>query len=125
MWLSNIYSANTKKAATADAGPVSIEGNEPAVCTDGEVRETEILRPANILRLPKVDEQQVILKLPDGKNVMIGILASDIPNGIEAGEVYIKTDEAAVWIKNGGILLSGNVSVSGTLKVNGREVNGA
>lgn len=125
MWLSNAFYQNTKRSAAADAGPVSIEGTEPAVCTDGELRETEILRPANILRLPKVDEQQLILKLPDGKSVMIGVLAPDIPNGIEAGEVYIKTDEAEVWIKNDGIELNGNVSVSGTLTVNGREVDGA
>lgn len=125
MWLSNINSANTKRSHSADAGPVSISGAEPAVCTDGEVRETEILRPANILRLPKVDEQQVVLKLPDGKNVMIGVISSDIPNGLSEGEVYIKTDNAVVWIKNNGINLNGNVSVSGTLEVNGREVNGA
>lgn len=125
MWLSNSFNTKVKRSAAADAGPVSVEGAEPAVCTDGEVREAEILRPANILRLPKVEEQQVILKLPDGKSVILGVLSSTVPNGIEAGEVYIKTDDAEVWIKNDGILLNGDVSVSGTLTVNGREVNGA
>ena len=125
MWLSNAFSTGTKHSFTADAGPVSIEGSEPAVCTEGEVRETEILRPANILRLPKIDEQQVILRLPDGKSVMLGVLSPDIPNGIEAGEVYIKTDNAVLFIKNSGIEINGNVSVTGTLEVNGREVNGA
>ena len=89
------------------------------------MREAEILRPANILRLPKVEEQQVILRLPDGKSVILGVLSPSVPNGLDAGEVYIKTDDAEVWIKNDGILLNGDVSVSGTLTVNGREVNGA
>lgn len=125
MWLSNAFNSRPKRSEALDAGPVSIEGREPAVFTDGEQRETEILRPANILRLPKVDEQQVVLNLPDGKSVIIGVLSSDIPDGIEAGEVYIKTDDAAVWIKNSGIQIDGDVSVSGKLSVNGREVNGA
>ncbi len=124
MWLSNAFNAKTKQTAMLDAGPVSIDGTSPAVCTDGEQRDAEILRPANILRLPKVDEQQVILNLPDGKSVVIGVISSDIPEGIEAGEVYITTDNATVWIKNSGIQLAGNVSVSGTLKVNGRNVSG-
>lgn len=125
MWLSNAYNSRPKRGETLDAGPVSIEGTEPAICTDGEQRDTEILRPANILRLPKVDEQQVILNLPDGKSVIIGVLSSDVPEGIEAGEVYITTDTTTVWVKNSGVEIEGNVSVSGTFKVNGREVNGA
>ena len=125
MWLSSAFNTKPKSGAQADAGPVSIEGSEPAVCTDGEQREAEILRPANILRLPKVDEQQVILNLPDGKSVIIGVLSSEIPDGLEAGEVYIKTNNATVIIKNGGVEISGNVSINGTLQVNGREVNGA
>ena len=124
MWLSNAFNLKTKQTAALDAGPVSIDGSSPAVCTDGEQRDAEILRPANILRLPKVDEQQVILNLPDGKSVVIGVISSDIPEGIETGEVYITTDNATVWIKNSGIQLVGSVSVSGTLKVNGRNVSG-
>lgn len=125
MWLSNAHNANRKCAASADAGPVSIGGITPAVCTDGELRDAEILRPANILRLPKAEEQQAVLNLPDGKIIIIGVLSADIPEGIEAGEVYIKTDDAYIWLKNSGVEISGNVSVSGTLTVNGREVNGA
>ena len=125
MWLSNAFNAKPKCAETTDAGPVSIEGSEPAVCTDGEQRDTEILRPANILRLPKIDEEQLVLNLPDGKSVIIGVLSSDISQGLKAGEVYIKTDNTTVWIKSSGVEISGNVSISGTLSVNGRKVNGA
>ena len=124
MWLSNAFNSKTKQTETLDAGPVSIDGTSPAVCTDGEQRDAEILRPANILRLPRLDEQQLVLNLPDGKSVVIGVLDSEVPDGMEAGEVYITTDNATVWVKNSGIELVGNVSVSGTLKVNGRNVSG-
>lgn len=125
MWLSNAFNARPKSVAGTDAGPVSIEGSEPAVCTDGEQRDAEILRPANILRLPRLDEEQVILNLPDGKSVIIGVLSDEIPQGLEAGEVYIKTDNTTVRIKNDGVEIDGNVSVNGTLRVNGSEINGA
>lgn len=125
MWLSNAFNTRPKCVAGTDAGPVSIEGSEPAVCTDGEQRDAEILRPANILRLPRLDEEQVILNLPDGKSVIIGVLSDEIPQGLEAGEIYIKTDNTTVLIKNDGVEISGNVSVNGTLSVNGSEINGA
>ena len=125
MWLSNAFNTHPKCVAGTDAGPVSIEGSEPAVCTDGEQRDAEILRPANILRLPRIDEEQVILNLPDGKSVIIGVLSDVVPQGLEAGEVYIKTDNATVWIKNDGVEIDGNVSITGTLSVNGSEINGA
>lgn len=125
MWLSNAFNTRAKCGLGTDAGPVSIEGSEPAICTDGEQRDAEILRPANILRLPKLDEEQMVINLPDGKSVIIGVLSSDIPEGLEAGEVYIKTDNAVVWIKNDGVVVDGNLAVSGTLSVNGRVVNGA
>lgn len=125
MWLSNAFNTRPKCVAGTDAGPVSIEGSEPAVCTDGEQRDAEILRPANILRLPRLDEEQVILNLPDGKSVIIGVLSDEIPQGLEAGEVYIKTDNTTLRIKNDGVEIDGNVSITGTLRVNGSEINGA
>lgn len=110
MWLSE-----TKKRTGAE--PVSA-----SVCIADEST-TEILRPANILRIPTQGEAQLLLSCTDGSSILLGVIGGDTPDDLLAGEIYIKTDSACVTIKNNGAVnITGNVNITGSLTVNGASV---
>lgn len=109
--------------SAAEIGLVSIGGADAAVKLDGERRSVEILRPANILRIPKADEEQLVISCGDGSRVIAGTVGGEAPDILEPGDIYIKTDNSLIVLRNDGdIAIVGNVKVSGTLTVNGRTV---
>lgn len=110
MWLSE-----TKRRSEAGSC-------EASVCMVDSSAE-EVLMPANILRLPKAGETQLLLSCTDGSSVLLGVVGGETPEGLEQGEIYIKTDSAAVTIKNNGAVnITGTVSITGSLTVNGASV---
>ena len=51
------------------------------------------------------------------------VFGSDTPDGLLPGEVYIKTDSAAITIKNNGAVnITGTVNITGSLTVNGTSL---
>ena len=63
----------------------------------------------------------VVIALSAG--VLLGVVGSDTPDGLLPGEVYIKTDSAAITIKNNGAVnITGTVNITGSLTVNGTSV---
>lgn len=110
MWLSE-----TRKRIGADSVTAS-------VCAADDTS-TEALRPANILRMPKNGEAQLILNCTDGSSILLGVVGGDTPEDLLPGEVCIKTDNACVTIKNSGAVnISGTVNITGSLTVNGASV---
>lgn len=104
MWLSE-----TKRRSEAGSCEASV-----CVVEDGV---QDALKPANILRIPKTGEAQLLLSCTDGSSVLLGVVGSDTPDGLLPGEVYIKTDSASITIKNNGA-----VNITGSLTVNGTSV---
>ena len=124
MWLDEIYGRKAKD--TALCGKVSIGGFSPAAETDAEHRDMKILRAGGAVRIPAAGEEQLILRCGDGEYVILGTMNGELPSGMESGEIFIKTENASVLIKNGGgIIVEGDVSINGTLSLNGRSVDGA
>lgn len=108
---------------TAETGTVTIGGESCAVQLSGERRSLEILRPANIFRIPKPEEEQLVISCGDGSRVLAGVLGGDAPDDPQAGDIYIMTDNSLIVLKNdGNIVLSGDVEISGALTVNGRQI---
>ena len=86
-------------------------------------QEAELLRPANVLRLPKNGETRLLLLCSDGSEIELGTVGGTTPTGLEEGELYISTDSAIITIKNdGAIVIEGDVSISGSLRVNGVSI---
>lgn len=110
MWLSETRKRNGEESVSAS---VCIADDESG----------EVLRPANILRLPAQGETQLVLNCSDGSSFLLGAVGGDTPDDLLPGEIYIKTDSAAVTIKNNGAVnITGTVNITGSLKVNGATV---
>ena len=83
----------------------------------------DVLRAANILRVPKSSEDVLVLSCSDGTEIVLGSVGGDAPSGLNDGEIYISTDAAQITVKNNGAVnITGSVSITGTLKVNGVSV---
>ncbi len=97
-------------------------------CTDAAVRissgeTSDVLRPANILRMPKSGEAQLVMSCSDGSTVQLGVIGDSIPDGLSEGELYIETANARITIKNNGAVnIEGSVNISGSLTVNGVSI---
>ena len=123
MWLDEIYRRPHEN--TAMCGVVSMGGVLPAAETDGEHRNMKILRSGGVLRIPTAGEQQLVMRCDSGDYVMMGELEGEIPADMAAGEVYIKTENAAVLMKNNGrIIIEGELEIRGSLSLNGRSLRG-
>ena len=110
MWLSE-----TKRRNDNEYPDVSVQEAAGAA--------TDVLRPANILRLPLDGEKQLIMNCTDGTVVQLGVIDDNIPTGLEAGEIYIETDNAKLTIKNNGAInIIGSVNITGSLTVNGVSI---
>lgn len=110
MWLSE-----TKRRSEAGSCEASV-----CTVTDGD---DDVLCAGGILRLPKTGETQLLLSCTDGSSVLLGVVGSETPNGLLPGEIYIKTDSAAITIKNNGAVnITGTVNITGSLTVNGTSV---
>ena len=110
MWLSE-----AKRRAEAECTDTAVSISADAV--------SDVLRPANILRLPKSNERQLIMNCSDGSSVQLGVISDDVPDGLSAGEIYIETANAKITIKNNGAVnIEGSVNISGSLTVNGVSI---
>lgn len=114
-----------KSASGAALGDISIGGTAPAVNDDCEIRNVLMLRAANAVRLPKAGEKQLFISCPDGSTVVLGTVEGTVPANLMPGEIYIETASASLLMKNSGsIEIHGDVSITGTLEINGSEISG-
>lgn len=98
---------------------VSIGGAAPALVSDSERRSVDIIAPAGVLRLPKIGEEQLMIKTDEGSFAVLGLCADEIPEDLEAGDILIKNGEASICLRS-----DGRVEILGTLIINGSEQNG-
>jgi len=124
MWLDDIcrreLSSDTVNAR------LTLGGFSPAAETDSERRGLKLIRTGGALRLPVLGEKQLILACGDGEYAVLGKTDGTVPADMQEGEIYIETENAAVFLKNSGrILITGDVEILGSLSVNGRTIDGA
>jgi len=109
-WLSEKISREQSALPEAELGVVSMGGAEPAVVTDGELRQTSLLSPGGYDWAPAPDEAVVVLR--GEPNCVAGRLQTG--TALEPGDVRIRAGTASILLrKNGSIELTGAVTVNG------------
>ena len=126
MWLSK----RTTQRPTDDGtivGEVTIGGERAGVYMGGERRDLMVCAPGGYFWMPKVGDETLVIQCVDGMKLCAGLPMEKAPEGMEAGEVTIRSaGDAVLWLKNDGSMevrgdveLTGNVQISGTVNVTG------
>lgn len=126
MWLSKKASGNRKNAGgDAGVGRVTICDDTAAVFLEKEERQTGLISPGGYCWRPEVGDDVLVIKSADGESLLAGAGQDGFPEGMNSGEVYIKSKSGAeIRLKNNGdIEIYGNVNVTGTLCLNGSNVS--
>lgn len=112
----------------SQVGVVSVGGRNPAVVSDGETRNAEIVSAGGVVYIPRVGDEVLLERTRDDERIIIGRLTSGVPEGLSEGEIYISTSGGGViHIKNNGAIeISGTVCLTGRTEINGvLMINGA
>lgn len=119
MWLSK-QAARRQTGEKASVSPVTIGGAEAGVLSGAEVRQTQVFSPGGYFWRPQTGESVLVLKC-GGETCIVGREAEQAPEGMENGEVYIKSKNGAgILLKNDGtVRITGEVEINGGLKVYG------
>ncbi len=120
MWLSEKKDGRDAGCGSAAVGIVTIGGAKPSVLVEGEVRSAEMVS-LGAAQLLKAGDEVLLIRSPDGENVVVGKVGTQAPRTAKNGEVYITTGNGGlIQLKNNGeIELSGSITISGTTKIEG------
>ena len=122
MWLAEKF-RSTAATGGAELGVISVGGASPTVMSEYEQGSCTLLSPAGLIRLPADGEEHLTMVCGDGTRAVLGTLVAEVPTGLQPGEIYAATEQACLWIKNdGSIELAGDISIVGSLTVNGVSV---
>ena len=122
MWLSEKTAASgMEPERVAEIGKVTLEGSEPGILADCEVRTLSSLGPGGYYWNAEVGREAMLIRAADGTRVVAGDIHDRAPIEIEPGEVYIGIkDGTYMHVKNDGhILLFGNIDLVGQITING------
>ena len=123
MWLSQRRQADLEEPA-AELGQVTLSGAPAGVALAGERRDVTLCLPGGYHWTPKRGDAVLVVKGgAEGAPCIVGTPAGQ---KVPAGEVFLSVKEG-VGIRltaDGRICLVGPVEVSGSLLVNGTEVEG-
>lgn len=117
MWLSEQTARKPEAASGGELGVVTIGGAKSAVEAGSEVRGLPVAGPGGVLWMPERDTEVVTLEC-GGETVVLGTVGTTPPPGMEPGDVYLSTRNAAIFLKgNGEIILKGKVKIEGGFSV--------
>ncbi len=118
MWLAEQLAISGMEAREqAAAGEVSIGGRNPAVVTDAERREGQVLCPGGYAWSARVGQKAVVLG--GGQTLVAGVLEAP-PVALAPGEVCIYAPGGArIVLKN-----TGRIELTGEVYLNGVKVEG-
>ncbi len=122
MWLAENMK-RTAPTADADQGFSTIEGDRVGVVTRGETRELPIYGPGGYIWLPESGGAVLVIKGGPGgeEQCVCGGKQAAAPAGMAPGEVYLYSAGSSIYLKkDGSIRLQGQVSIDGSLSVNGK-----
>ena len=106
----------------SSVGTVSVGGVKPAVMTDGEVRETELLALGGSVYVPRAGDEVLLETTNQGEKLVLGKVFSEGSSGINDGELVLRAsgNGGRIVFKNSGeIEISGNIVLTGTTNING------
>ena len=122
MWLSEKAAVRAAGDA-AFIGTVTIGGGNAGVDRDGEMRNLKTIAPGGFSWRPRAGQDVLVLKCGGEGEYIAGVVQSG--EEPESGEVVIGSGPAKIRIRpNGTIELTGIVSITGALVVNGTTVGG-
>lgn len=98
MWISEKLGL-AEDGARLRRGRVTIEGENPAVDADGELRDAVLLAPAGISAIPKNGAETAVVEF-DGETAVVGCV-----NGAEAKSVVLSAGGAVIRLGEDGIAL--------------------
>ena len=113
-WLSKRAAQMREEAAAPSEGIVSIGGGEPAVVTDGELRQTELVLPGGYFWKPGANDTVLVLR---GTRDCIAGQIKSAPGDLRPGEVRIAAGSASIVFRN-----DGRIELCGSVYVNGKEL---
>ena len=123
MWLSNRRAQRTPQ--NTSVGEVTIGGMNTAVYTNAEMRNAAFFSPGGYFWVPSAGQSMGVIKSEDNESYCMDRQVADLPVDMQEGEVYIVSGgNASIFLKNdGSIRITGDVSVTGRMFVNGTEIN--
>ena len=123
MWLSKVI-AKSGSEDNAMTGITTIGGDNAAVQTDVELRNTVLYSPGGYFWRPKAGQNVLVIKSGDKEVCVSGVRQENFPDDFGRDDICIMTSGGtAIYVKdNGQIVLTGNVEVEGSLKVNGTAI---
>ena len=113
-WLSKRAAQLREEASAPSEGIVSIGGGEPAVVTDGELRQTELVLPGGYFWKPGASDTVLVLR---GTRDCIAGQIKRAPADLQPGEVRIASGGASIVLRN-----DGKIELIGSVFVNGKEL---
>lgn len=118
MWLSTRKGPEQEEFAPAERGRVSVGGKMPTVLSGGVQVPVTVFAPGGLCWLPKRGQEILVIKAGEGgeEGCCLGG-EMEVPEGLAPGELCLRTEKAALWIKNDGRIL-----LEGTVYVNGEEL---
>lgn len=126
MWLSKRIRIHPR-AAEADLGVTSISGDSVGAVTRGEERALPVFGPGGYFWIPKSGDTVLVIRGGTGgeEHCIGGTQQKEAVPGMLPGEVYLySAGGASIYFKNdGSLILSGAVSVKGSLTINGCPCN--
>lgn len=122
MWLSKQLSSPVGEKGTAlNTGRVTIAGEHAAVMLEGERRELAIACPGGVRWTPKAGDDVLVLRSDEGEQYIIG-LAGEAEGLPDSGDMLLKSGECSILVGSGGISISGDVRIEGSLSVGGTDI---
>lgn len=115
MWLSTRRGLEMEETAFADRETVSVGGKTPTMLSGGVQTPVTVFTPGGMCWLPR--RGQGILVIKAGENGEEGCCVGaemEVPEGMQPGELCLKSEKAVLWLKNDGrILMEGAVFING------------
>ena len=114
-----------KPAGGAELGVVTIGGAAAAAEIRGEERGLPIYGPGGLVWRPRPGDQVLVVKAcTDGaERCIIAMAPVQAPEGMEAGELWLGTESASLWLRrDGSLALRGKVEIQGELWLNGQQI---
>lgn len=115
MWLSTRIGPEQEEQGLIEQGIVSVGGKRPSVLSGGIQTPVTIFAPGGFCWLPKRGQGVLVVKSGDkGEEGCCVGTEMESPEELQPGELCLKTEKAALWLKNDGrILLEGAVYING------------
>ena len=123
MWMTNRQVREALEEPTAELGQVTLSGDGTGVVLAGERRNVTVCLPGGYHWTPRTGETVLVIKSgPDQAPCLTGQARQD--RDLTPGEVVLSVAEGSVirLKAGGGIELTGDVNITGSLTVNGKAV---